>query len=101
MWLSTGPSATGSGGVPAPIEPRMKKLASILLGTLFAACALHAGEAVASELSPSVVEKALADPVGNWGQWGKLGSGKLGSVCISFQKITTSLLAGNSDRPET
>jgi hypothetical protein len=46
MWLSTGPSATGSGGVPAPIEPRMKKLASILLGTLFAACALHAGEGV-------------------------------------------------------
>ena len=71
MWLSTGPSATGSGGVPAPIEPRMKKLASILLGTLFAACALHAGEAVASELSPSVVEKALADPVGNWGNWGQ------------------------------
>ena len=44
MWLSTGPSATGSGGVPAPIEPRMKKLASILLTAMLQAplAALHA-----------------------------------------------------------
>ncbi len=44
MWLSTGPSATGSGGVPAPIEPRMKKLASILLTAMLLAplAALHA-----------------------------------------------------------